>query len=72
MTLNYENSNVMNFTSLRRMILEDDSPIHEHNPEKVKLKHGVVVSEPETKEYKVVFKKRWLMTNFDFFPYGYF
>ena len=47
-TLNYENSKVVNFTSLRRMILEDNTPVHVHNPKKIKRKHGgVVVSEPE-------------------------
>ena len=70
-TLNYNNSEV-NFNSLRSMILEDDTPLHVHNPKKIKRKHcGVVVSEPETKEYKVVFKKRRLKDNFDSLPYGY-
>jgi hypothetical protein len=60
-TLNYDNSGVVNFTSLRNMILED-TPLHVHNPRKIKRKYGgVVVSDPERKEYKVVFKKRWLM-----------
>jgi len=31
-TLNYNNSEVVNFTSLRSMILEDDTPLHVHNP----------------------------------------
>jgi len=54
------------------MILEDNSPLHVHNPRKIKRKHGgVVVSEPERKEYKVVFKKRQLWNDFDSFPYGY-
>jgi hypothetical protein len=57
-TLNYENSKVVNFTALRRMILDDATPLHVHNPKKIKRKHGgVVVPEAETKEYKVVFKK---------------
>ena len=71
-TLNYNNSKVVNFTSLRNMILEGDTPLHVHNPKKIKRKHcGVVVSEQETKEYKVVFKKRRLMHNFDSLPYGH-
>ena len=71
-TLNYENSKVVNFTTLRDMILKDTTPVHVYNPKKIKRKHGgVVVSEPETKEYKVVFKKRRLMDNFDSLPYGY-
>ena len=46
---------VVNFTSLRNMILEDAPPVHVHNAKKIKRKHGgVVVSEPETKEYKLV------------------
>jgi hypothetical protein len=70
--LNYENSKVVNFTALRHMILEDDTPLHVHNPKKIKRKHGgVVVSEAETMEYRVVFKKRWLLDNFDSLPYGY-
>jgi hypothetical protein len=70
--LNYENFKVVNFTALRRMILEEATPLHVHNPKKIKRKHGgVVVSEAETKEYKVVFKKRRLMDNHDSLPYGY-
>ena len=63
-TLNYNNSEVVNFTSLRSMILEDDTPLHVHNPKKIKRKHcGVVVSEPETKEYKVKnFKVTFFLT----------
>jgi hypothetical protein len=54
------------------MILNDNTPLHVHNPRKIKRKHGgVVVSEPETKEYKVVFKKRRLMDDFNSLPYGY-
>jgi len=54
------------------MIIENAPPVHVNNPQKIKRKHGgVVVSEPETKEYKVVFKMRRLMDNFDSLPYGY-
>jgi len=31
----------------------------------------VIVTELETKDYKVVFKKRRLMDNFDSLPYGF-
>jgi hypothetical protein len=72
-TLNYENSKVVNFTTLSDMILKDTASVHVHNPNMIKRKHfGVVVSEPETKEYKVVFKKRRLMDNFDSLPYGFY
>jgi len=63
-TLNYENSNVVNFTSLRNIILQDDTPLHLYNPRKIKRKHGgIILSEPEKNEYKVVFKKRRLMND---------
>jgi arginyl-tRNA--protein-N-Asp/Glu arginylyltransferase len=36
------------------------------------MKHGgVVVSEAEKMEYKVVFKKNRIMDNHDSFPYSY-
>ena len=53
------------------MILKVTASVHVHNSKKIKRKHGGVVSEPETKEYKVVFKKRRLMVNFDSLPYGF-
>ena len=48
------------------MILEDAPPVHVHKAKKIKRKHGgIVASELETKDYKVIFKKRRLMDNFD-------
>ena len=71
-TLSYENSKVVNLTCLRNMILEDAPPVHVRNPKMIKKKHGgIVVSEQETKEYNVVFKKRRFMKNIDSLPYGY-
>ena len=71
-TLNYDISEVVNFTSSRNMNLEDNTPLHVHNPRKIKRKHGgIVVYRPEKNEYKVVFKKRRLMDDFVSFPYGY-
>jgi len=53
------------------MILEDNSPLYVHNLRKIKRKHGgVVVSEPERKEYKVVFKKPRLLNDFTPFRMG--
>jgi hypothetical protein len=35
------------------MIPEDNTPLHVHNPRKIKRKHcGIVVYEPEKNEYK--------------------
>jgi hypothetical protein len=66
-TLNYEHSKVLNVTALSSMILEDDTPLHVHNPKKIKRKYsGAVVSVPETKEYK----EAPSYGKFLFFPYG--
>ena len=52
------------------MILKDNAPVHVRNPKKIKIKHGGV-SEIETKEYNVVFKKSRLKDNFDTLTYGF-
>jgi len=67
--LNYKNSNVVNFITLRDMTLKDTTTVHVHNPKKTKRIYGGVVSEPETKVHKVLFKKRRLMDNFESLPY---
>ena len=67
--LNYENSNVVNFAALRNMILEYVAPVHVHNPKKIKRKQGsVVVSEQETKEYKIVLRSAGLWTTLTLCP----
>jgi hypothetical protein len=71
-TLNYDSSKVVNFATLKSMIIENSEPVHLHNPKKIIRKHGcVVATKPESKEYKVVFKKRRLIGEFDSVPCGY-
>ena len=54
------------------MILGDDTPLHVHITRKTKKRNdGLVVSEPEKKEYKFVFKKGRLMDHFEYFSYDY-
>ena len=53
------------------MILEDAQPVHVHNPRKIKKKFRILVSEPETKKYKVVAKKRRFTDNFVSMQCGY-
>jgi hypothetical protein len=70
-TLKYENSKVIIFTSLRHMILIDGTSLHVHNPKKIKRKHGsVVVSEPESKEDKVFLRSAGLQTTLIYFLTG--
>jgi hypothetical protein len=71
-TLNYQYSKVVNFDTLKHMILQHAPPVHVKNPRNIKRKHGgIIVSKPEYKEYKLVFKKRRIMDNFDSLLYGY-
>jgi hypothetical protein len=71
-TLNYDTSKVVNFDTLKTTIHENAPPVHVHNPKKIKRKHVCdVVTDPKSKEYKVFFKKRRLIDNFDSLPYGY-
>jgi len=56
---------------MKNLVLEDAPPVHAHNRWKIKRKHDGLESEPETKEYNAVFKKRRLMDNFESLPYGY-
>lgn len=53
------------------MILKDAAPVNVHIPKKIKRNHGgVLVSESEKKEYKVVLKKRQHVDEFDVLHYG--
>jgi len=46
--------------------------VHVHNPRKIERKYGgVVVSEPEIRDYKLLFLKRRPVDNFEPQPYGY-
>jgi hypothetical protein len=71
-TLNYNNSKVVNFASLKNMVVEDPTPVHVHNSKKIIRKHGGhVFSAAETKEYKIVYTKRRLIDGFDSVTYGH-
>ena len=61
-TLNYENSKVVTYTTVSNMILKDAAPVHVHNPKEIKRKQVGVVSELETKEYKFVLRSAGLWT----------
>jgi len=42
--LNYENSMVVNFTTFKKMILDDETHVHVHNPKKIERKHVGIFS----------------------------
>jgi len=67
-TLTYENWKVINFTTLRDMILEDAQPANVHNPRKMKRKHvAVVVSEPEKRSTGMSLRNPRLWTTWTHF-----
>jgi len=50
-------------TSLRNMILEEDTPLHVHNPRKITRKLGVLVSQHEERSIRCL-KSAGLWTTF--------
>jgi hypothetical protein len=85
-TLNYATSQIVNFDSIRDMILNTDAPdvIIVHTERKIKRKIRncdvsgpssadmvTIVSEPEEKVYRVSFHKRRRLDGFDSVPFGY-
>ena len=59
--LNYSASQVVNFSSIKNVILNEERIITVHTPRKIKRKRErdfiAVISEPQNKIYQVLFKK---------------
>jgi G:T-mismatch repair DNA endonuclease (very short patch repair protein) len=72
-TLNYRNSEIVNFAALERMLLHNGSPRVVHNPRKiVRTKTHEIVSRPESKVYRTVYtKRRRIIDTFNTLPYGH-
>ena len=68
LTLNYENSKVVNFAKLRNIILENAPPVNVHNPRNIPPKIWLCSSfRAGSKEVEVVYKKLRFMDDFDSF-----
>ena len=78
--MNYSASQLVNFESIRRMILKgvggETDTVTVHTERKIKRKRGnggrvQIVTEPEDKAYKVLFLKRRRLHNNTSVPFGY-
>lgn len=72
-SLNYRNSEVVNFETLKRMILTDPTPVYTHDPHKIqKTKEFGIISKPQSKIYRAQNLKRRLLPNsHQTVPWGY-
>ena len=73
-TLNMESCKVLNFSTLKNMVIncEDEGFREIHNNKKIKRKKLLkVVSEPESKKFGFTYLKRVCLENFDTVPYGF-
>ena len=72
--LNYNNSQFLNFDTMKDIVLNDHTKkITTNNPRKIirdKLKHKIITRN-ESKSYSFVFDKRIILGNLDTQPFGY-
>ena len=61
----------MNFETMVELVeKQDGSIITVHNPHKITTER-VIVSQPQDKQYKVVYDKHVIQPDLDTLPYGY-
>ena len=73
-TLNFRASEKVNFETMIQLVEKrDGSVITVHNPHKIlrDTTDRVIVSQPQDKEYKIVYNKRVIQPDLDTLPYGY-
>ncbi|XP_031330124.1 uncharacterized protein LOC116182909 [Photinus pyralis] len=72
-TLNHKNSRIINFESMKDMVLSNSKDsIYVYNDRKiVRDKCYNVISRPESKQYRISYSKRRRIENFDTLPFGY-
>lgn len=71
-TLNYATQKVVNFDVMKRMLMEDPTPVVVDIPHKIgRLDRHHVVSRHQQKMYRMVVTKRRLCGDFNTLPYGY-
>ena len=73
-TLNFRASEKVNFETMVDLVeKQDGSIITVHNPHKITRDstERVIVSQPQDKQYKIVYNKRVIQPDLDTLPYGY-
>ncbi|KAK5650251.1 hypothetical protein RI129_001280 [Pyrocoelia pectoralis] len=72
-TLNFKNSEIINFNSMREMVLANskDSIFVNNDRKIIRDRCYNVVSRPETKQYRIRYSKRRRIANFDTLPFGH-
>jgi len=63
--MDYEYSMAVNFTTLKKMILVDETQVHVHNPKKIERKHvGIVCLNLRQKNIKLSLRSASLWISF--------
>ena len=73
-TLNYANSKLINFESIRELVLSGEAKtIMVTNPSKIcrRKRNQSIISQEERKDYRVVYTKRVIQPDLNTLPYGY-
>ena len=77
-TLNVRNSKVVNFDTLYNMVqgiksTQEPTTVSITEPYKIArdLKSKNIVTRRMSKDYRIVFDKRWIVEGFETLPYGY-
>ena len=71
-TLNSGNSQLVNFDTLKDMVLNGNRPLTVHDPLKIiRPKIGSVITTKQDKMYRVVYDKRRIVGDYNTVPYGY-
>ena len=73
LTLNYTNSQLINFESVKHIVTDPKScpNITVTNPSKICRDKRILINRKEEKTYQMVYTKRRRIDNFDTIPYGY-
>ena len=72
-SLNYTNSQLINFEAIKEIVFDKVVNISIVQPSKItrQAQNTTIYNRPELKTYKKVYDKRIVLPNFDTVPYGY-